>query len=322
MSAAPAPSPETAAGAASRAAGAVSPAAGGASPAGRHALSPPASRWACGPVVLDLSVPRVMGIVNVTPDSFSDGGRFFDRDRALDHARRLREDGADILDIGGESTRPGAAPVTAADELARILPLVATLSSEGALVSVDTMKPEVMREAVAAGAAIVNDVRALREPGALETVAALDAGVCLMHMQGEPRTMQAAPRYDDVVREVHDFLLARAAAGEAAGIARERIAIDPGFGFGKTAAHNLTLLAQLRSLSGTGYPLLAGLSRKATIGVLTGRDAQDRLAGSLAAALAAVARGARIVRVHDVRETVDALAVWQAIDGAVASSAG
>lgn len=280
-----------------------------------------ASRWRCGRAVLDLSVPRVMGIVNVTPDSFSDGGRFFDRERALDHARRLRADGADIVDIGGESTRPGAAPVSITDELARILPLVATLSAEGALVSVDTMKPEVMREAVAAGAAIVNDVRALREPGALETVAGLETSVCLMHMQGEPRTMQTHPRYDDVVREVRDFLLARAAAAEAAGIARERIAIDPGFGFGKTVAHNLTLLRQLRSFTGTGYPVLAGLSRKATIGVLTGRDAPDRVAGSLAATLAAVARGAGIVRVHDVRETVDALRVWQAIEGEMASSA-
>jgi len=264
--------------------------------------------------VLDLATPRVMGVVNVTPDSFSDGGRFFDRERALDHARRLRADGADILDIGGESTRPGAAPVTVADELARIVPLVATLAAEGALVSVDTMKPEVMREAAAAGAALVNDVRALQEPGAVAAVAATDVGVCLMHMQGEPRTMQAAPRYGDVVREVRDFLMARAAACEAAGIARERIAIDPGFGFGKTVAHNLTLLRQLGALAETGYPVLAGLSRKSTLGALTGRDAQDRLAGSLAAALAAVAHGARIVRVHDVRETVDALKVWQAID--------
>jgi len=257
-----------------------------------------------------------MGIVNVTPDSFSDGGRFFDPARALDHARSLRADGADILDIGGESTRPGAAPVDEGQELERILPLVERLAADGALVSVDTMKPAVMRAAIAAGAAIVNDVRSLQEPGALGTVAAGTVGVCLMHMQGAPRTMQASPHYDDVVREVRAFLVARAAACEAAGIARERIVIDPGFGFGKTSAHNLALLAGLRALAATGYPVLAGMSRKATLGAITGRDAQSRLAGSLAAALAAVARGAAIVRVHDVRETVDALKVWRAVEAA------
>ncbi len=275
-----------------------------------------ATQWTCDAHVLDLARVQVMGIVNVTPDSFSDGGRFFDAHRALDHARQLVADGADIVDIGGESTRPGAAAVSEGDELARVLPLVAALAAQGVVVSVDTMKPGVMREALAAGASIVNDVRALREPGALAAVAQGNAGVCLMHMQGEPRTMQAAPHYDDVVREVRDFLVARGRACAEAGIARERIAIDPGFGFGKTVAHNLALLRGLPALASAGYPVLAGLSRKATLGVLTGRDAQGRLAGSIAAALAAVARGARIVRVHDVRETVDALKVWEAIEAA------
>jgi dihydropteroate synthase len=256
-----------------------------------------------------------MGIVNVTPDSFSDGGRFFDPTRALDHARRLLADGADIVDVGGESTRPGAAPVSDADELARVLPLVEQLASEGALVSIDTMKPSVMRAAIAAGAAMVNDVRALQEPGALEAVALSDAAVCLMHMQGAPRTMQHEPHYDDVVREVRDFLLARAHVCEAAGIHHERIAIDPGFGFGKTVDHNLQLLRALPTMVATGYPVVAGLSRKSTIGRLTGRDVDDRMAGSVSAALAAVARGAAIVRVHDVKETVDAIKVWLAVEG-------
>jgi dihydropteroate synthase len=255
-----------------------------------------------------------MGIVNVTPDSFSDGGRYFTGERALAHARSLLVAGADIVDIGGESTRPGAAAVTEAEELDRVLPLVEALARDGAPVSVDTMKPAVMRAAIAAGACMINDVRALRAPGAMEAVAATGAAVCLMHMQGEPRTMQAEPRYDDVVAEVREFLLARAAACEAAGIARERIVLDPGFGFGKTVEHNLQLLRGLPALATAGYPLLAGLSRKSTLGKLTGRDVGDRMAASLAAALAAVARGAAIVRVHDVRETVDALKVWWAVE--------
>jgi dihydropteroate synthase len=255
-----------------------------------------------------------MGVVNVTPDSFSDGGRFFDPSRALDHARRLAAEGADIVDVGGESTRPRAAPVSEQEELDRVLPIVECLVDDGAIVSIDTMKPAVMRAAIDAGAAMVNDVRALREPGAVEAVVTHDVAVCLMHMQGEPRTMQDAPAYDDVVRDVGDFLLARAQACEAAGIARERIVIDPGFGFGKTAAHNLELLRRLREIAGLGYPVLVGLSRKATIGHLTGREVGDRMAGSIAAALAAVHRGASIVRVHDVRETADALRVWRAID--------
>ena len=270
----------------------------------------------CGPHRLDLTRPRVMGILNVTPDSFADGGHDLDPSRALDHAREMIGDGAAIIDIGGESTRPGAQPVSEAEELERVIPLVAALAGEGALVSVDTMKPGIMRAAIAAGAAMVNDVRALQARGALEAVAASSAAVCLMHMRGEPRTMQADPHYEDVVREVGDFLLERALTCEAAGIARDRIVIDPGFGFGKTLSHNLELLRSLSALTETGYPVLAGLSRKATIGRITGRDVGDRMAGSVAAALAAVARGASIVRVHDVRETVDALNVWWAVEDA------
>jgi dihydropteroate synthase len=255
-----------------------------------------------------------MGVVNVTPDSFSDGGRHFDPVRALDHARRLMADGADIVDVGGESTRPGAAPVSEQEELDRVLPIIEQLVDDGAIVSIDTMKPAVMRAAIDAGASMVNDVRALQERGALSAAMRNDVAVCLMHMQGKPRTMQSAPVYDDVVREVGDFLLARAEVCENAGIARDRIIVDPGFGFGKTVEHNLELLRNLREIVALGYPVLAGLSRKSTIGRLTGRDVDDRMAGSVAAALAAVQRGASIVRVHDVRETVDALRVWQAIE--------
>ena len=269
---------------------------------------------AFGPNSLALDRPRVMGILNVTPDSFSDGGRFVDRERALAHARRMVADGADIIDIGGESTRPGASPVSVDEEQERVVPLVEALAREGILVSVDTQKPDVMRAALAAGAGMVNDVRALQAPGAIEAAATGHAAVCLMHMQGEPRTMQAEPRYADVVTEVRDFLVGRAQACEAAGIARARIVIDPGFGFGKTVAHNLALLRGLRVLVETGYPVLAGLSRKSMLGGLAGRDVNDRAAASVAAALAAVARGAGIVRVHDVRETVDALKVWHAIE--------
>jgi dihydropteroate synthase len=218
-----------------------------------------------------------------------------------------------MIDVGGESTRPGAKSVAERTELERVLPLVERLAAEGVLVSVDTMKPAVMRAAIAAGAAMINDVRALQARGAIEVVAGSQAAVCLMHMQGGPRTMQKAPRYGDVVRDVRDFLVQRALICEAAGIARERIAVDPGFGFGKTMAHNLALLRSLRTFAVAGYPVLAGLSRKSMVGEITGRETSDRLAGSLAAALAAVALGAAIVRVHDVRETVDALKVWGAI---------
>jgi dihydropteroate synthase len=279
----------------------------------RHdAMKPTVLR--CARHTFDLARPLVMGIVNVTPDSFSDGGRYLDAAHALEHARRLRDDGADLVDVGGESTRPGAMPVTEADELARVIPLVETLAAKGVAVAVDTRKPAVMRAAIAAGAAMINDVGALTAPGAMEACAAADVGVCLMHMRGDPRTMQEAPAYGDVVVEVRDFLVARARACEAAGIARERIAIDPGFGFGKTLAHNLALLRSLGTLAATGYPVLAGLSRKSSLGELTGRSVDDRLPASLAAALAAVERGAAIVRVHDVRETVDALAVWFAVE--------
>jgi len=255
-----------------------------------------------------------MGIVNVTPDSFYDGGVHPDAARALDHARAMVADGADLIDVGGESTRPGALLISEADELGRILPVISALAREGVLVSVDTMKPAVMREAIAAGAVMVNDVRALRQRGALDVVADSNVAVCLMHMQGEPRTMQEAPVYGDVVHEVRDFLIERALVCEGAGVTRARIVLDPGFGFGKTVAHNLALLKHLDVLVQSGYPVMAGLSRKASIGVITGRDPADRLAGSVAAALAAMARGARIVRVHDVRATVDALKVWQAVE--------
>jgi dihydropteroate synthase len=278
---------------------------------GRHAQTPVLR---CGRHVLDIRRPRVMGIVNVTPDSFSDGGLHVDHERALDRARRLVADGADIIDIGGESTRPGALPVPASVELDRVIRLVETLAADGVLVSIDTSKPDVMRAAIRAGAGMINDVQALRQPGAMAAAAECDAAVCLMHMRGEPRSMQEDIRYADVVGEVREFLVERASACEVAGIARERIVIDPGLGFGKAVAHNLMLLQSLDALAATGYPVLAGMSRKSTLGVITGRDVSQRMAGSIAAALAAVARGASIVRVHDVRETVDALRVWAAIE--------
>jgi dihydropteroate synthase len=262
---------------------------------------------------IDLSTPCVMGILNVTPDSFYDGGRI-DRDAALAHAHRMLADGARIIDAGGESTRPGAAAVGEAEEVQRIVPLVEVLAREGVCVSVDTMKPGVMRAALDAGAAMINDVRALQAPGAAEIAVASNAAVCLMHMQGEPATMQQAPAYADVVAEVRAFLARRAQACVDAGIDARRIVVDPGFGFGKTLAHNLALLRDLAQIASLPYPLLVGVSRKGMLGAITGRAVGDRLAGSVAAALAAAARGARILRVHDVRETVDALAVWGAVD--------
>jgi dihydropteroate synthase len=262
-----------------------------------------------GDHAVELSSPCVMGILNVTADSFYDGG-CVDHDAALAHARRMIADGARIVDVGGESTRPGATPVDAANELARVVPIIEALARDGVCVSVDTMKPSVMHAALDAGASMINDVRALQAAGALDVVAASGAAVCLMHMQGEPRTMQAHPHYDDVVVEVCEFLRGRAQACRDAGIAAERIVVDPGFGFGKTLAHNLDLLRNLDDLAQLGYPVLAGLSRKSMIGAITGRDVGERLAGSIAAALAAATRGARILRVHDVRDTVDALAVW------------
>ena len=254
-----------------------------------------------------------MGIVNVTPDSFSDGGRFYSPGsplQALDHARRLIDAGADILDVGGESTRPGALPVAEHEELDRILPVLEGLRGCGVPVSVDTLKPTVMRAALAAGASMINDVNALQEPGTIEAVRASGCAICLMHRQGEPRTMQDAPQYGDVVGEVRAFLAGRMAACEAAGIARSRLCIDPGFGFGKTLEHNLALLRGLPRLAELA-PVLVGVSRKRMIGEITGRAVEDRLAGSVAAALRAVENGAAIVRVHDVAATVDALKIWE-----------
>lgn len=274
----------------------------------------PARMLRLGERSLDLAATRVMGVLNVTTDSFSDDGLARDTARALAHARQMVSDGAEVIDVGGESTRPGAASVDERDELARVLPIVEALARDGVCVSVDTMKPAVMRAAIDAGAAMINDVRALLSPGALDAVAASGAAVCLMHMQGEPRTMQLAPSYADVVAEVRAFLDARARACMAAGIARERIVVDPGFGFGKTLAHNLALLRGLPAIASLGFPVLAGLSRKSMLGKLTGRDVGERTAASIAAALAAVAHGASILRVHDVRDTVDAIRVWQAIN--------
>ena len=268
----------------------------------------------CNGRPLDLSHPRVMGILNVTPDSFSDGGRFLALEAALDQARAMAAAGAAVIDVGGESTRPGAAPVSEAEELERVIPVIEVLHREIDLpISVDTSKPAVMREAVRAGAGLINDVNALRAPGALETAAEAGVPVCLMHMQGEPRTMQQNPSYRDVVAEVRDFLAQRIAACEAAGIPAERLLVDPGFGFGKTLDHNLTLLRRLQEVTRLGRPLLVGLSRKSMLGTLTGRPVEERQAASVAAAVLAVERGAAIIRVHDVAETVDALAVTRAV---------
>lgn len=269
----------------------------------------------CDNFQLDLSRPLIMGIVNVTPDSFSDGGRHLARDAALAHAHRLLEEGADILDIGGESTRPGSQSVSVQEELDRVMPVIEGLRGIPAPVSVDTAKPEVMRAALAAGASMVNDIAALQQPGALEAVAASKAAVCLMHMKGMPQTMQEQPYYQDVVSEVKGFLRSRIAAAEAAGIERDRIVVDPGFGFGKTLEHNLTLLRSLDELLELKVPVLAGLSRKSMLGKITGREVECRLAASLAAALLAVQRGASIVRVHDVRETADVLKILGAVKG-------
>ncbi|MBL8525143.1 MAG: dihydropteroate synthase [Betaproteobacteria bacterium] len=256
-----------------------------------------------------------MGIVNVTPDSFSDGGKFLGRDQSIAHARKLIEDGADIVDIGGESTRPGAAAAGLQEELDRVMPVLEALRDAAVPVSIDTQKTEVMKAAIAAGAAMINDVNALQAEGAVETCAASSVAVCLMHKQGTPQTMQQNPVYGDVVAEVKAFLLARADACRHAGIAGDRIVVDPGFGFGKTVQHNFELLRQLSSLTSGGYAVLAGYSRKSSLGAVTGRPVEERLAASLAAALIAVQNGATILRVHDVRETVDVLKVWRAASG-------
>lgn len=268
----------------------------------------------CGGRALDLSRTAIMGILNVTPDSFSDGGFFLAREQAVAHALRMVEDGADIIDVGGESTRPGAQAVTVQEELDRTIPVIEAVAKSVSLpISIDTSKPEVMRAAVQAGAGFINDVRALREPGALETAASLNVPVCLMHMQGEPRSMQANPRYDDVLKDVRAFLAARIEAAMAAGIRRDRIVIDPGFGFGKSAEHNLELLRRLPEFRVLGVPLLAGLSRKSMIGKLLGLPVEQRLNASVALALAAVQNGATIVRVHDVRASREAIRMWEAV---------
>lgn len=271
----------------------------------------------CSDKTVDLSSPGVMGILNITPDSFSDGGRFFDPGLALEHAWRLVEEGAGILDLGGESTRPGAEPVAEAEELRRVIPVIEALAPRLPVpISVDTSKPAVMRAAIEAGAGMINDVCALREPGALESVADADVVVCLMHMQGEPRSMQVAPEYGNVVEEVRSFLQQRVQACEEAGIARQRIVLDPGFGFGKALQHNIDLMRNLSALAAIDLPLLVGVSRKRMIGDLSGRSKPaERVSGSVAAALFAASRGASILRVHDVAETVDALKVYRALEG-------
>lgn len=263
----------------------------------------------CGQYALPLGRPLIMGVVNVTPDSFSDGGRFLASDEAVAHGRRLAEQGADILDIGGESTRPGAQPVPLAQELDRVLPVLAGLRELPVPLSVDTYKPEVMRAALAAGASMINDINALQADGALQAVRDSDCAVCLMHKLGDPQTMQESPHYEDVVREVREFLAQRVAACEAAGIARDRIVVDPGFGFGKRSAHNLALLRNLDALVELDVPVLAGLSRKSTLGRITNQPVAQRTIASVTAALLAVQQGVAIVRVHDVAETRDALLI-------------
>jgi len=268
----------------------------------------------CGHYQLALDRPLVMGIVNVTPDSFFDGGRYADARAAAARARGLVEEGADLVDIGGESSRPGAASVPADEELARVLPVLEALGGLAVPISVDTTKPEVMREALARGATMINDITALAAPGAIDVVAGSDAAVCLMHMQGDPQTMQANPAYRDVVAEVRDFLAARAAACIAVGVGPARIVVDPGFSFGKTTEHNLRLLARLDAIAALGYPVLVGLSRKSSLGRITGETPDDRLPASLTGAILAVQRGAKIVRVHEVAATRNALAVLAAVE--------
>ncbi|BDF94936.1 dihydropteroate synthase [Pseudoalteromonas sp. KAN5] len=270
---------------------------------------------------LHLTTPVIMGILNVTPDSFSDGGRYYQTDSAVIKAQTLLADGATILDIGGESTRPGAPDVSLDDELARVIPAIEAIRSHSdstvnnCIISIDTSKSEVMRQAIFAGADIVNDVRALQELNALATVAQHpDVAVCLMHMQGQPRSMQTAPQYDDLFREINDFFTQRIKACETAGIQRRQLILDPGFGFGKTLSHNYQLLARFDEFNHFGLPVLAGLSRKSMIGNLLNRQTNERLAGSLAGALIAAQNGAKIIRVHDVKETADVLGVWQACE--------
>lgn len=272
----------------------------------------------CGRFELGLERPLVMGIVNVTPDSFSDGSHHFQTDQAIAHARLLVEQGADILDIGGESTRPGADPVPAVEELRRVLPVIEAMRNAGVPLSIDTFKPEVMRAVLDAGADMINDIYAFRQPGAIQAVAGSRCGLCIMHMQGEPKTMQQAPVYSDLLRDVQHFLHDRIDQLKQAGVDSARIVLDPGFGFGKTPEQNYQLLQQYDRIDSLGLPWLIGVSRKSMIGHVVNRPASERLAGSIAGALAAVVRGARIVRVHDVAETVDALKVWRAVnEGAI-----
>lgn len=268
----------------------------------------------CGKYQLNLNRPHVMGIVNVTPDSFSDGGKYSSTDLAVEHGLALIAEGADILDIGGESTRPGAPPVSLDEELRRVMPVIEALAAVSTVpLSIDTYKPEVMRSAIAAGIDIVNDVRALQEYGAVEIVANSDVGVCLMHMQGMPQTMQLAPSYQDVVSEVVHFLSDRMHVVTSAGIAIDRIVLDPGFGFGKTTAHNIALIQHLTEIDAIGRPLLVGLSRKSVLGKIAGGDEQQRLHAGLAASVISAMKGAKIVRVHDVKATVDALKIVTAV---------
>ena len=273
-----------------------------------------AGRWTCGRFEFNLERPILMGIVNVTPDSFSDGGQHDQTDTAIAHARQLIAQGAHILDIGGESTRPGAAPVTLEMELARIMPILDAVKDSGAAISIDTCKAEVMRAALAEGADMINDVTGMRTAQARAVVVQHpNCGVCVMHMQGEPRTMQQNPHYEDVVREVHQDLLHQAYTLQESGVDRARISIDPGLGFGKTLAQNYQLIAELETIASSGYPVVFGASRKSMLGAVTGQTVDQRLAGSLAAALAGVAHGAAVLRVHDVAETRDALMVWQSV---------
>ena len=274
----------------------------------------------CGKFDLSLERPLIMGIVNLTPDSFSGDGLASDATRAIVHARKLIEEGADMLDLGAESSRPGAIPASIEEEMDRLLPVLGALADCGVPLSVDTYKPEVMQAAIDHGAAMINDIFALRRPGALEVVAKSDCAVCLMHMQGEPLTMQQSPVYEDVVGEVRGFLAERVAAAMAAGIDRRRLVLDPGIGFGKMLEHNLALLAQLEETTIDGLPILAGISRKSMLGAITGRPVGERLAASIAAALMAARHGARILRVHDVAATRDALSVWQAVEAAKPAS--
>lgn len=267
----------------------------------------------CSTIQLDLATPRIMGILNVTPDSFSDGGRYTHIDHAVEHARQLIAEGAAIIDIGGESTRPGAQWVPLQQEMDRVLPLLDALRGCGAVLSVDTRKPEIMAAAIAAGAHMINDIDALQAPGALQAVASGDTAVCLMHKQGEPQVMQLNPSYEDVIAEVAAFLAARIAAAMDAGIARERIVVDPGFGFGKSLAHNLKLLRHLDRIT-QEVPILAGISRKTMLGKITGREVGRREYAGLAANVLAVMRGARILRVHDVAACQDALKIIQAVE--------